>query len=73
MHATLADLIPLSEAAAMLPRKRGKKVHIQTIRRWGNLGWFKVIAANGWKVRRSEFLAWAMRTGRLPCVPDSAA
>jgi hypothetical protein len=65
------DLIPVSAAARLLPPKRGDRVHRGTILRWGDLpgdppkGTYRVYAANGWKVSRSEFLAWAARTSRL--------
>jgi endonuclease YncB( thermonuclease family) len=63
------DLLTLAEAAALLPRKRGKRVHTQTVRRWASGDTYEVFHANGLKVRRSEFLAWAKRAGRLPPEP----
>jgi hypothetical protein len=61
----LKDLIPLSEAAKLLPPKRGAKVHRETILRWAEAGCFRAYPANGWKVSRAEFMAWAARTKRL--------
>jgi hypothetical protein len=61
----LKDLIPLSEAAKLLPPKRGAKVHRETILRWAEAGCFRAYPANGWKVSKREFMAWAARTNRL--------
>lgn len=58
-------LLTLSEAAALLERRRGKRVHRTTIKAWGNQKRFKLHYANGWKVDQTEFTTWAARTGRL--------
>lgn len=58
-------LLTLSEAAALLERKRGKRVHKTTVKSWGNQGRFRLWYVNGWKVCETEFTAWAARTGRL--------
>lgn len=63
------DFITLSEAAALLPRKRGKRVHYQSIIRWAGEHSYEIVQANGKKVRKSEFLAWAKRAGKLPPEP----
>jgi len=63
------DFITISEAAALLPRKRGKKVHYQSVIRWSGEDTFEVFQANGKKVRKTEFLAWARRAGKLPPEP----
>lgn len=49
------DLISLSQAAAIIPRKRGnRRVHISTILRWGKSGRFALYQCNGWKVSETE-------------------
>jgi len=58
-------LLTLSEAAALLERRRGKKVWRQTVKKWGDWGKFKLHFVNGFKVDETEFIAWAARTGRL--------
>ena len=58
-------LITLSEAAALVERRRGKRVHRTTIKSWGNSKRFKLYFVNGWKVDEEEFRIWASRTGRL--------
>lgn len=58
-------LLTLSEAARLLERKRGKKVHWSTLRRWGQAGRFCLYFANGWKVQETEFTDWAARAGKL--------
>lgn len=34
----LSDLIPLGDVPALLPRRRGKKIHISLVYRWANNG-----------------------------------
>jgi hypothetical protein len=34
MSAIFTDLIELSEAAKLLPKRHGKKIHVKTIKRW---------------------------------------
>ena len=58
-------LLTLSEAARLLERKRGKKVHWSTLRRWGQSGRFRLHFVNGWKVCETEFTDWASRAGKL--------
>jgi hypothetical protein len=58
-------LLTLSEAAALVERRRGKKVHRTTVKAWGLGRRFKLYNVNGWKVEEAEFRAWAARTGRL--------
>ena len=58
-------LLTLSEAARLLERKRGKKVHWSTLRRWGQAGRFRLHFCNGWKVDQVEFLNWASTAGKL--------
>lgn len=59
------QLLTLSEAAALLERRRGKKVWKKTVKTWGEQGWFQLHWANGYKVNRDEFIQWAARAGRL--------
>lgn len=59
------SLLTLSEAAALLERRRGKQVYRQTVKAWGLQGRFKLHWANGWKVMEQEFITWAARSGRL--------
>ncbi len=61
----MSKLITLSEAAALLERRRGKKVYRNTIKSWGEACHFGLVNSNGWKVIKAEFLAWASRAGRL--------
>ena len=58
-------LITLSEAAALLERRHGKKVHRKTIKGYGELRYFALYNVSGWKVDETEFTAWAARAGRL--------
>jgi len=37
--------------------------------RWSGEDTFEVFQANGKKVRKTEFLAWARRAGKLPPEP----
>jgi hypothetical protein len=57
MLVTQSDLIPLREAAKLIPPKRGKKVHISTLIRWGRKGKITIFEYNGLKVSRTEILA----------------
>lgn len=59
------QLLTLSEAAALLERRRGKKVWKKTVKAWGEQGWFQLHWVNGWKVERDAFIQWAARAGRL--------
>lgn len=58
-------LLTMKEAAALLERRRGARVHESTVRRWGRAGWFKLLWVNGLKVNTQEFTEWAARAGRL--------
>lgn len=63
------DLITLTEAASILPKKKtGKRVDVGTIRRWGISGKITLYRCNGWKVSetelRSKFGVQVVRGGR---------
>lgn len=57
MQVTQDDLIPLKEAAKLIPPKRGKKVHISSLIRWGKSGRITLFQSNGYRVSRTEILA----------------
>lgn len=50
-----SDLITISEAQSILPKKKtGKPVSWVTIRRWGEKGRIALYQCNGWKVSETE-------------------
>lgn len=51
------DLISLAQAAKLLPAKRGKRVHVSTIRRWGLSGRLTLFECHGLKVSETELRA----------------
>ncbi|HQR41580.1 MAG TPA: hypothetical protein PLX97_02825 [Gemmatales bacterium] len=51
-----SDLITPTEAAKLIPPRRGKRVHASTIIRWGKAGRFKLYESNGYRVSCSEIM-----------------
>jgi len=50
-----ADLIPLREAARLIPPHRmGRSVHVSTLIRWGKQGRIQLYRANGLRVSLTE-------------------
>ncbi len=74
MHATTpTDLIPLSEAAKLLPAYRGARCHASTVYRMGKAGKLRMFRASCWRVSRQEVLALAEpRAYRRPVKPITA-
>ncbi len=79
MHATTppSDLIPLSEAAKLLPAYRGARCHASTVYRMGRAGKLRMFRASCWRVSREEVLALAepkpYREPRKPVTAKRAA
>lgn len=51
-----SDFITLPEACLLIPPRRGKKVHVSTLLRWGKAGRITLYRDSRYKVSRSEVL-----------------
>lgn len=51
------DFITVAEAASIIPKRRGKKVHTSTLIRWGKQGKITLYVSNGYRLSRSEIEA----------------
>ncbi len=64
------DFITVAEAASIIPKRRGKKVHTSTLIRWGKQGKITLYVSNGYRLSRSEIEArFAIRPAFQRSIP----
>lgn len=56
-HLLPDDLVSLSAAARTIPPRRGRKVHVSTLLRWGRRGKITLFECNGYRVSLTEIRA----------------